>query len=96
MKIPKILEQIAQDLSYHDIKAILVGGSVRDSFLNLEVKDYDIEVYGVKSYEDLTKLLKSYGKVFTVGKSFGVVKLKTDKYEFDFSLPRTEKQGRHK
>ena len=90
MKIPKILEQIAQDFSYHDIKAILVGGSVRDSFLNLEVKDYDIEVYGVKSYEELTKLLQSYGKVFTVGKSFGVVKLKTDKYEFDFSLPRTE------
>ena len=36
-------------------------------------------------------LLQPFGEAVTVGKSFGVVKLRTQEGEFDFSLPRLER-----
>lgn len=71
----------------------LVGGNVRDYFLNIKHKDHDLLVRKL-SYTKLVKLLKSMGRVATVGKSFGVIKFhpKNDpEHEFDFSLPRVEK-----
>jgi len=43
MKIPNIIETISQTLKKQNAKAIIVGGSVRDHFLHLPIKDYDIE-----------------------------------------------------
>ena len=48
MKIPKIIIQISKELKRKNAKAIVVGGSVRDHFLDLPIKDYDVEVYGLK------------------------------------------------
>jgi tRNA nucleotidyltransferase (CCA-adding enzyme) len=90
MKIPKILQSISDKLNTLDAKAIIVGGSVRDHFLGLEIKDYDIEVYGLKSVDELEKVLKEYGKVKLVGKSFGVLKFVYDGFEYDFAFPRRE------
>ncbi|MCT7597536.1 tRNA nucleotidyltransferase/poly(A) polymerase family protein [Aliarcobacter butzleri] len=71
---------------------MLVGGCVRDSFLNKKIKDYDVEIFNFYSLEILEKSLKKFGNVNLVGKSFGVLTLKIDEYDFDFSLPRIEKK----
>ena len=49
MKLPKIIHSIASALQKQNAKAIVVGGSVRDHFLNIPCKDYDVEVYGLES-----------------------------------------------
>ena len=56
-----------------------MGGSVRDHFLNLPIKDYDIEVYGFETLEELEKVLSAFGSVNLVGKSFGVLKFVHEK-----------------
>jgi tRNA nucleotidyltransferase (CCA-adding enzyme) len=90
--IPKVLENILNDLQEVGAKPILVGGCVRDHFLNIPVKDYDVEIFGIDSYETIENSLKKFGSVKLVGKSFGVLTLRVDSYDFDFALPRTEKK----
>jgi len=92
MKIPNILELIAKVLHEKDAKAIIVGGAVRDHFLGLPCKDYDVEVYGLESMDTLEALLSQYGSVNLVGKSFGVLKFTYEGEEYDFSFPRSEKK----
>jgi tRNA nucleotidyltransferase (CCA-adding enzyme) len=92
MKLPVILQTISQTLSNHHAKAIIVGGSVRDHFLGLPIKDYDIEVYGLDAMESLEKILSAFGPVNQVGKSFGVLKFSHEGEEYDFSLPRREQK----
>ena len=90
MQIPEIIKTISKALKKQNAKAIVVGGSVRDHFLELPIKDYDIEVYGLDSIEQLEEILSQYGKVNLVGKSFGVLKFSYQNQEYDFSFPRTE------
>ena len=90
--IPKILEDILNDLQELGATPILVGGCVRDYFLNIPVKDYDIEIFGIDSFETIENSLKKFGSVKLVGKSFGVLTLRVDSYDFDFALPRSEKK----
>ncbi|WP_330848566.1 CCA tRNA nucleotidyltransferase [Aliarcobacter butzleri] len=92
INLPKILIRILNDLQELGSKPILVGGCVRDSFLNKKIKDYDVEIFNFDSLEILEKSLKKFGNVNLVGKSFGVLTLKIDEYDFDFSLPRIEKK----
>ncbi|MFZ5980485.1 MAG: CCA tRNA nucleotidyltransferase [Candidatus Zixiibacteriota bacterium] len=72
-----------------------VGGAVRDRYLQdvPEVKDRDYLVTGIK-YDDLTKILRAYGRVDLVGRSFGVIKftqnIKGRSFTFDIALPRRE------
>lgn len=70
-------------------RAYLVGGCVRDALLGLEVKDFDIEVYGT-SYGNLAEALRPYGRVELVGRSFGVIKLALGGSVHDFSVPRRD------
>ncbi len=92
MKLPKIIETISKELLEHNAKAIVVGGSVRDHFLELPIKDYDVEVYGLEKIEELESVLAQHGSVNLVGKSFGVLKFVYEGEEYDFSFPRTEKK----
>jgi tRNA nucleotidyltransferase (CCA-adding enzyme) len=92
IKLPNILTKILKLLQEKGAKPILVGGCVRDHFLNLQIKDYDIEVFHIENFETLTKYLEQFGKVKLVGKSYGVLKLSFDKQEYDFALPRVEKK----
>lgn len=92
IKIPKILENILKDLQELGAIPILVGGCVRDYFLNKEIKDFDIEIFNFDSLELLEISLKKFGNVKLVGKSFGVLTLKVEGYDFDFALPRIEKK----
>ena len=92
MKLPNILIKIAKELEKSGAKAIVVGGAVRDYLLNLPIKDYDIEVFNIDTLNSLETILSKFGSVNQVGKSFGVVKLKVDNLEIDFSLPRVEQK----
>jgi tRNA nucleotidyltransferase (CCA-adding enzyme) len=87
---PDELNIIFEKLKDYDIKAIIVGGFVRDSLLGIESKDIDIELYGVTSFTHLEDILKEFGNVNVVGKSFGVCKLKFYDLDLDFSLPRRD------
>lgn len=90
---PKKLEVIFEKLHKFNIKSIIVGGYIRDFFLKTQsnqVKDIDVELYGISSYEALKDILKEFGEVNTVGKSFGVCKLSLENIEIDFTLPRTD------
>ena len=91
-KIPSILEDILKDLQKIGATPIIVGGSVRDFFLNIPVKDYDIEIFGIDSLDIIQKSLEKFGSVKLVGKSFGVLTLRVNEYDFDFALPRIEKK----
>ena len=92
MTIPNIIKTISDDLLKQNAKAIVVGGSVRDHFLELPIKDYDVEVYGLEKIEELEAILAPYGSVNLVGKSFGVLKFVHEGEEYDFSFPRTEEK----
>lgn len=70
-----------------------VGGTIRDVFLGIPHKDFDLVIRGL-SQEELTKILKKEGQVNQVGKSFGVMKFhphEATDFEFDIALPRLEK-----
>ncbi|MCF7761672.1 MAG: polynucleotide adenylyltransferase [Cephaloticoccus sp.] len=67
----------------------LVGGGVRDWLLGRSSDDFDIEVSGL-SFEQLHRVLAPYGATNVIGRSFGVIKLRSHGIEYDFSLPRRE------
>ena len=90
--IPQELETILLALQEVGASPILVGGCIRDHFLNIPLKDYDIEVFDIESIEKLIVTLQPFGRVEQVGKSFGVIKLFTDEDTYDFALPRQEKK----
>lgn len=90
IKYPSELNIIFNKLKNNGLKIIIIGGFVRDSLLNIDSKDIDIEVYGISSLGELENILKEFGSVNSVGKSFGVCKLQFKSYELDFSLPRID------
>ncbi len=92
MRVPPLLQQISDTLHTHHARAVLVGGCVRDHFLQIPIKDYDVEVYGLKRLEELEEILAKFGKVRSVGKSFGILKLIVKGREYDFAFPRQERK----
>ena len=90
IEYPNRLDIVFDKLKNYNAKPIIVGGFVRDSLLNIKSKDIDIEVYNLTSYEKLEKILKEFGHINLVGKSFGICKLDLDDLDLDFSLPRKD------
>jgi len=90
---PTVLS-IVQKIDDAGGRALLVGGAVRDLLLGVAIKDLDIEVHGV-SAKKLESILKSFGSVSLVGKSFGVFRLHgLRELDVDWSLPRKDSEGR--
>ena len=87
---PKILDKIFDKLESNGASAVIIGGYIRDFLLDIGSKDIDIEVYGISSYNQLEDILREFGDVCTVGKSFGVCKLFIDDLDLDFTLPRID------
>jgi len=87
---PNKLDKIFDKLLINSVKPIIVGGYVRDSLLKIKSKDIDIELYGISSFKKLEEILEEFGEVNSVGKSFGVCKLKFDDLDLDFSFPRID------
>lgn len=70
-------------------RALLVGGAVRDRLMGLEVKDVDLEVYGI-SPQALRALLCELGEPFDKGAAFGVLGMRHS--DIDVSMPRRERR----
>jgi len=87
---PNKLDIIFDKLNKYNVKIVLVGGYIRDSLLQIDSKDIDIELFNIKSFILLEEILKEFGDVNSVGKSFGVCKLRYGELDLDFSLPRTD------
>lgn len=92
INLPVVLENILDDLLKIGVKPVLVGGCVRDYFFKIPNKDFDIELFGLNCLETIEKTLQKFGNVKLVGKSFGVLTLRVDEYDFDFALPRIERK----
>src|SRR5688572_21207785 len=86
--IPEKILRLARAVGEAGGRALLVGGCVRDRLLGREVKDWDVEVYGVEPAR-LRELLGRFGRVNVVGEAFTVYKLGHD---LDVSLPRRERK----
>lgn len=71
----------------------LIGGSVRDQFLNLKPKDLDVEVFHL-TVEQLIAALSTVGHPNVDDRKFGVVRLDCGLAEaVEFSLPRKDNIG---
>lgn len=84
-------------------RVYLVGGCVRDALIGREIKDIDIVIGGVP-LKKIETLLRSYGAVNAVGRTFGVLKFtprtamkntSTVSNVIDIALPRTEHSVHH-
>ncbi len=73
--IPEIITALSESLRDAGGRALLVGGCVRDMLLDIEPKDFDIEVYGLEP-EKLQSIASEFGEVIDVGRAFGILKLR--------------------
>ena len=100
--LPKKILNIANELNNSDwIKKLsslshiyMVGGCVRDAFLDLPIKDVDLVVENL-SLSNIQDLLSSFGRVDIVGKSFSVIKFTPNLHDgepFDIAIPRIDKK----
>lgn len=89
MNLPGPLQAALQSLRRAGGRPLLAGGCVRDWLLGLEPKDFDIEVFGL-DFERMRRALAPFGPTDVVGRSFGVLKVRLEGIEHDFSLPRRE------
>ena len=87
MDLQKKVFEIATAVSHAGGRAFLVGGCVRDMLLGQDIKDYDLEVYGI-SAEKLLAAVTQVCEVDQVGMSFGVMKVRH--YDIDIAIPRRE------
>lgn len=90
IKYPQSIDTIFNKFYSLNIKPVIVGGYIRDTLLNIPSNDIDIELYGVSSLDAVENILKEFGNVNNVGKSFGVCKLLYHNLDLDFSLPRKD------
>src|SRR5512137_2700211 len=74
LKLPPGLLRLLAALRAAGGKPYIVGGAVRDAFLGLPIKDYDVEVFGLPA-ERLEPVLAEHGRVDAVGQAFRVYKL---------------------
>ncbi len=86
-----VVREISAEITAYGGKVLLVGGAVRDCLLGLPIKDIDIEVHGMP-LDALEALLKRFGTVSMIGKSFGV--LRYPGLDIDWAVPRTDAPGR--
>lgn len=90
-----LVRKIAVAINDAGGKLYYVGGCVRDSILygndiyaQTGAHDIDLEAHGILPV-DLENILKQFGEVKTVGKSFGVFQL-SGTHDIDIGLPRKE------
>ena len=90
ISIPKLLIPIFKDISLNGGQPLITGGYIRDALIGIQSKDIDIEVYYIKTYKALEKIISQFGPCNIIGKSFGTIRLLLEDYELDFSLPRKD------
>src|SRR5687767_6962501 len=88
-KIPHKVIDLSRAVRDAGGRALLVGGCVRDTMMNTQPKDWDLEVYQLAPAK-LREILDEYGPVNVVGEAFTVYKLGHD---LDVSIPRRERKS---
>ena len=88
MNLPDKITKLAEIIKQNGGRAMLVGGCVRDELMNIEPKDWDLEIYGIGPPK-LREILDRFGKVDAVGEAFTVYKIGND---LDVALPRRERK----
>ncbi|MEN9786352.1 MAG: Multifunctional protein [Pseudomonadota bacterium] len=91
MVSPRLLD-LARAVRDAGGRARLVGGCVRDHLIGLPSKDLDLEVHGL-ALDALRAILRRFGRVDEVGRSFGVLKVRVDGADVDVSLPRRDSRA---
>lgn len=90
----KELNKILRAIKDAGGQSLIVGGAVRDQLLGLDSKDLDIECYGIQP-DKLVEVLNKFGHVDSVGRSFGILKMRINGLDLDFSIPRRDsKEGK--
>jgi len=99
--VPEEVLKVCKEVYGMGGRALLVGGSVRDTVISTEFpemhlkpKDFDLEIYGM-STEQLQLILETnFGSenIDAVGKAFGIIKVKIQSWDepLDFSIPRRD------
>jgi tRNA nucleotidyltransferase (CCA-adding enzyme) len=88
-ELPEKVISLAQAIHDAGGRALLVGGSVRDTLMGSQPKDWDVEVYDLDAAR-LREILDQFGPVNVVGESFTVYKLGE---HLDVSIPRRERKA---
>ena len=81
-------------LRQKNIGIYIVGGCVRDAFMNKHPKDIDIVIEGT-TLDNVKELLKSFGKLNIVGESFSVIKFRPKGHtgeDYDIAVPRRDRK----
>jgi len=100
--IPTQLQKIIDELKSQEwiqklaqnAELFVVGGIVRDAFINKESKDVDIVVDGL-SINGILKRLEPYGKASLEGESFSVIKFRPKGWtgeDYDIAIPREDRK----
>lgn len=90
----EVVRDIAKRMQTAGGRALLVGGTVRDQLLKLPVKDYDLEIFGLRA-DQIRAVAEHFGQVEDVGKVFGILKLQVDGQVIDLAAPRLHHQRDH-
>lgn len=86
----KLSNEIAKKVNSIGGTAYFVGGYVRDKIRGVENHDIDIEVHGIFQ-NDLEKILRSFGNINIIGKSFGIYNI--EHKNLDIAMPRKERKN---
>lgn len=87
--IPNDIREIQSAFKARGFKLFLVGGAVRDAFLGLFPKDYDLATDALPDdVEDIMRSLKL--RTLATGKAFGVINVFTEDNEFEIATFRED------
>lgn len=87
-QIPEIIFALIEAVQAAGGRALLVGGCVRDRYMNRIPKDWDVEVSGLTA-PVLEAVLARFGTVDLIGQQFGTYKI--HQYpDLDIALPRRD------
>jgi tRNA nucleotidyltransferase (CCA-adding enzyme) len=88
-EFPDKVISLSRAIKHAGGRALLVGGCVRDAFMGVQPKDWDLEVYNV-DVGRVREILDQFGRVNVVGEAFTVYKLGK---HLDVSIPRRERKS---
>lgn len=92
LDVPPLVAAVVDACADAGGRTLLVGGGVRDHLMGGDVKDWDLEVYGLDP-DDLERALATVGRVDTVGRAFAVFKIHKRGVELDVSIPRRDSKA---